>query len=256
MIQLLSTIRIVQVAPSLHELCSATDEAYSTTFLLLLLNLLKTGSMLAMKLQKLQALPGLWKKKKKLFEAKLVRAESVGLAPRVVQCDSVRTGGADDADDSGESDDCRNDSESTGPSLLAAGGDSSWRKHAHKRASMRCMHTYTIKPLKTALKHIHALAAHSHANSWTREHDGTASHSDWDDSPLPWAAKCRVQGQHIASDLCCAGAPVPTISGSCADSHANAFEYHCQCGAPIVADSRHRDVCAELVMAALPESGR
>ena len=54
----------------------------------------------------------------------------------------------------------------------------------------------------------------------------------------------------------CVGAPVPTNSGSSADSHADAFQYHCQCGAPIVADGGHRDVCAELVMVALPESGR
>ena len=54
----------------------------------------------------------------------------------------------------------------------------------------------------------------------------------------------------------CVGAPVPTMSGSSADSHADAFQYHCQCGAPIVADGGHRDVCAELVMVALPESGR
>ena len=139
MIQLTYTIRIVQAAPAQSKLCSATDEAYSTTFLLLLLNTLKTGGMLATKLQKLQALPGLWQKKKKLG-AKFVRAESVGLAQRVVQCDGVRTGGADDADDLGESDDCSDDSESTGPSLLATGGDSSWRKHAHKRACTRCMH--------------------------------------------------------------------------------------------------------------------
>jgi hypothetical protein len=119
-IQLTYTIRIVQMVPAQSKLCSATDEAYSTTFLLLLLNTLKTGGMLATKLQKLQALPGLWQKKKKLG-AKFVRAESVGLA-RVVQCDSVRTGGADD---SGESDDCSDDSESTGPSLLAASGESS-----------------------------------------------------------------------------------------------------------------------------------
>jgi hypothetical protein len=155
-IQLLSTLRI------LNNQCSATYEAYSGNFLLPLLNLLKTGGMLAMKLQKLQTLPGLWKKKMKL--AKFVRAESVGLAPRVVQRDRVRTGGADNADDLGESDGCRDDSESAGPSLLAASGDCSWRKHAHKRAGTRCMHTYTIKPLKTTLKHIHALAAHSHAN--------------------------------------------------------------------------------------------
>jgi hypothetical protein len=153
-IQLTYTIRIVQAAPAQSKLCSATDEAYSTTFLLLLLNTLKTGGMLATKLQKLQALPGLWQKKKKLG-AKFVRAESVGLAQRVVQCDGVRTlqrtGGADDADDSGNYSD---DSESTGPSLLAASGDSSWRKHAHKRACTRCMHAYTTGPLKTTLKHM------------------------------------------------------------------------------------------------------
>jgi len=127
------------MAPAQSKLCSATDEAYSTTFLFLLLNTLKTGGMLAMKLQKLQALPGLWQKKKKLG-AESVRAESVGLAQRVVQGDGVRTGGADDADDSGESDDCSTDSESTGPSLLAASGDSRRRKHARTQTRMRAMH--------------------------------------------------------------------------------------------------------------------
>ena len=140
MIQLTYTIRIVQVAPAQSKLCSAPDEAYSSTFLFLLLNTLKTGGMLAMKLQKLQALPGLWQKRKKLG-AESVRAESVGLAERVVQCDGVRTGGADDA---GESDDCT-DSESTGPSLLAASGDSRRRKHArvHTNAHARDARTPT-----------------------------------------------------------------------------------------------------------------
>ena len=136
MIQLTCAIRIVQMAPAQSKLCSATDEAYSTTFLFLLLNTLKTGGMLAMKLQKLQALPGLWQKRKKLG-AESVRAESVGLAQRVVQCDGVRTGGADDA---GESGDCSTDSESTGPSLLAASGDSRRRKHARTQTRMRAMH--------------------------------------------------------------------------------------------------------------------
>ncbi len=149
MIQLMKTIReirIVQVAPAQSKLCSATDEAYSMNFLLVLVNTLKTGVMLAMKLQKLRALPRLWQKKKKLV-AKFVRAEAVGLAQRVVQCDGARTGGAVARDDSGASDNCS--TEPTSPSLLAASGDSSWHKHAHKRACMRCMqHTDMIKPLE------------------------------------------------------------------------------------------------------------
>ena len=73
----------------------------------------------------------------------------------------------------------------------------------------------------------------------------------------PFAMESEVPGTGpIYGVRSAAGAPVPTMSGSSADSHANTFEYHCQCGAPIVADSRHHDVCAELVMAALPESGR
>ena len=98
-------IRIVQVAPAQSRLCSATDEAYSTTFLLRFLNLLKTGGMLAMKLQKLQALPGLWKKKKKL------RAKSVRVSQRGEHCDSVRVGGAADPDDPDYS-------KPTGPTLV------------------------------------------------------------------------------------------------------------------------------------------
>jgi hypothetical protein len=78
------------------------------TFLLPLLNTLKTGGMLPMKFEKLHALLGLWQKKK--LGAKFVRAESVGLAQRAVQCDGVRTDGADDADDSCESDDCSTES--------------------------------------------------------------------------------------------------------------------------------------------------
>ena len=158
MIQLTCTIRIVQLAPAQSKLCSATDEAYSTTFLFLLLNTLKTGGMLAMKLQKLQALPGLWQKKKKLG------AESVGLAERVVQCDGVRTGGADDADDAGESDDCT-DSESTGPSLLAASGDSRRRKHARTQTRMRAMHARLhdtlLEQLLNTCTHTCVCAAHT-----------------------------------------------------------------------------------------------
>jgi hypothetical protein len=67
-------IRIVQMAPAQSMLCSATDEAYSTTFLFFLLNTLKTGAMLTVKLHKPQGFGGLWQKKKKL------RAESVRLA--------------------------------------------------------------------------------------------------------------------------------------------------------------------------------
>ena len=159
MIQLTYTIRIVQMAPKQSKLCSATDEAYSTTFLLLFLNTLKTGGMLATKLQKLQALPGLWQKKKKLG-AKFVRAESAGLAQRVVQCDGVRTGGADDA---GESDDCCTDSESTGPSLLAASGDSCRRKHARTQTRMRAMnarlHDTPLEQLLNTCAHTCACAA-------------------------------------------------------------------------------------------------
>ena len=156
MIQLTYAIRIVQMAPAEGKLCSATDEAYSTTFLFLLLNTLKTGGMLAMKLQKLQAIPGLWQKKKKL------RAESVGLAERVVQCDGVRTGGADDA---GESDDCCTDSESTGPSLLAASGDSCRRKHARTQTHMRTMHARLhdtlLEQLLNTCTQARACAAHT-----------------------------------------------------------------------------------------------
>jgi hypothetical protein len=181
-IQLMYTIRIVQVAPAQSKLCSATDEAYSTTFLLLFLNTLKTGGMLATKLQKLQALPGLWQKKKKLG-AEFVRAEFVGLAQRVVQCDGVRTGGADDADDSGESDDCSDDSESTGPSLLAASGDSSWRKHAHARARDACTPTTRTRsnPLNNTQTHKCACGALT-CKLMDTEHDGTASPRDCDDS--------------------------------------------------------------------------
>ena len=75
-------------------------------------------------------------------------------------------------------------------------------------------------------------------------------------TPFAMDSEVPGTGANIWRPICCAGAPVPTMSGSSAESHANTFEYHCQCGAPIVADSRHRDVCAELVMAALPESGR
>ena len=87
------------------------------------------------------------------------------------------------------------------------------------------------------------------------EHDGTASHCDFDDS-LCYGQRSAGYRANTWRPICCAGAPVPTLLGSSADSHANTFEYHCQCGAPIVADSRPREVCAELVMAALPESGR
>ena len=128
MIQLTYMIRIVQVAPAQSRLCSATDEAYATTFLLRFLNLLKTGGMLAMKLQKMQALPGLWQKKQKL------RAKSVGLSQRVVHCDGVRVGGAADPDDA-------DDSNPTGPTQLAASSDSSWHKHAHAHA-----HAHTRTP--------------------------------------------------------------------------------------------------------------
>jgi hypothetical protein len=54
--------------------------------------------------------------------------------------------------------------------------------------------------------------------------------------------------------VCAAGAPVQTTLGLSADSQANAFEYRCQCGAPIVAHGGN--VRAELVIASLPESGR
>ncbi len=124
MIQLTYMLRIVHVAPAQSRLCSAADEAYATTFLLRFLNLLKTGGMLAMKLQKMQALPRLWQKKQKL------RDKSDGLSQRVVHCDGVRVGGAADPDDA-------DDSNPTGPTRLAASSDSSWHKHAHAHAHTR-----------------------------------------------------------------------------------------------------------------------
>jgi hypothetical protein len=79
--------------------------------------------MLTVKLHKPQGFGGLWQKKKKL------RAESVRLAQRVSQRDSVRAVGAADSEES--------ESESTGPTLSAA----SWQTHAHPRTYM---HTWSV----------------------------------------------------------------------------------------------------------------
>ena len=116
-------IRIIQTAPAQSKLCSATDEAFSTTFLFFLLNTLKSGAMLAMKAHRPLQFRGLWQKKKKL------RAESVKLAQRVSQRDSVHASGASDSEES--------ESESTGPTLSAA----SWQTHAHPRTYM---HTWSV----------------------------------------------------------------------------------------------------------------
>jgi hypothetical protein len=109
--------------------------------------------MLALKLIKLQAFPGLLKKKKKL------ETEGVGLqlrlAQHALQRDSV---GA-----------VVEDSESTGPTHTSAIGDSSWHKHpcgcTHMFARLRTLtyartHTHILTPCVRAhvCMHIHARA--------------------------------------------------------------------------------------------------